>query len=183
MFMKRFMVAVIVLLIVLTLFRGFIYRTIVKYDEIGTRSAIEISNPILLQLIESKIANKSIGFKEVIEISRDLTIEQLEFTTKDSSNDPNDLVYSKLANCIGYAAMFNSLANHLINENNLEEEIEAKHRIGKLNLLGIDLHQYFDNPFFKDHDFNDIINKSTGEIVSVDPSLCDYLMIHTISKK
>ena len=112
----------------------------------------------------------------------DITTEELHFITSRASNNPNDLINSKQANCIGYSAMFNSIANYLIKKNQLESKIEVQHKIGQLYLLGIDIHQFFDSPFFRDHDFNEIKNKETGEVISVDPSVSDYLWINSISK-
>ena len=88
---------------------------------------------------------------------------------------------SKKANCVGYAAMFNAIASYLIKKQGVENEYEVQHKIGKLDFLGIDLHQYSGSPFFKDHDYNIICNKITKEEVAVDASVADYLWVERVS--
>jgi len=78
--------------------------------------------------------------------------------------------------------MFNSITNYLIIKSKQESSIEAEHKIGQLNLFGINLHQFFNKPFFKDHDFNEVRNNKTGEVFCIDPSLSDYLRINRIVK-
>ncbi len=63
------------------------------------------------------------------------------------------------------------------------QEVEATHKIGQLDFLGIDLHQFFESSFFKDHDFNQIRNLGTGEVILVDPSISDYLWINRVVSK
>ena len=55
--------------------------------------------------------------------------------------------------------------------------MEAQHKIGHLSLLEMNLHQFFESAFFKDHDFNELNNKKTGQTISIDPSVSDYLWI------
>jgi len=90
------------------------------------------------------------------------------------------LIETKKANCRGYSAMFNSIANYLIIKNNLQTEYKAEHKIGEIKFLGIDVHQYFDCPFYKDHDFNELRNLFTGEKLSIDPTVSEYLWIETV---
>ena len=54
-------------------------------------------------------------------------------------------------------------------------------RIGKLDFLGMNVHNWFDSSFLKDHDFVIIRNKETGEIKAVDPTLYDYLYIEVVA--
>ena len=63
-----------------------------------------------------------------------------------------------------------------------QTEYKAEHKIGEIKLLGIDVHQYFDSQFYKDHDFNEVRNLVTGEKVSIDPTLSDYLRIETVKQ-
>lgn len=79
--------------------------------------------------------------------------------------------------------MFNSIANHIINENKLQSELKVEHKIGKIEIFGIDIHQYFKSAFLKDHDFNEIKNLNTGKSIFIDPSLSDYLYIDRIKIK
>ena len=53
----------------------------------------------------------------------------------------------------------------------------AKHQIGQLHYLEINIHKYFNSSFFKNHDFVTIENRETEEIIAVDPTVNDYLYI------
>ncbi|MEM9547147.1 MAG: hypothetical protein AAGA77_14295 [Bacteroidota bacterium] len=170
-------------ILILILFRGFIFRSTIHYQPIGIRPAIELTNRTLIEKIETTASNEVVDLKSIANIAIKLTSELLKFSTKQTSNNPNELMYSQNANCVGYSAMYTSIANHLIEKYNLQNEISAEHKIGQLELLGFNLHRYFDDPFFKDHDFNVLTNRSTGEQIVIDPSVSDYLWIHRVSQK
>ena len=121
--------------------------------------------------------------EKIVQISRSITTQELSFTTTQISRNPNDLFISKKANCVGYAAMFNSIANYLIQSNHLELKYAANHRIGRLELLGFNLHAFFNSPFFRDHDYNEIIDLQKRNTLAVDPSVTDYLGIDYVSKR
>ncbi|MEZ5044985.1 MAG: hypothetical protein R2828_34125 [Saprospiraceae bacterium] len=178
--MKKTLKIIGILILILILFRGLIFRSTIIYNEIGIREEIKITNQILLDKIKTKSENKEIGLNEIIDIANSITTQELSFTTKRTSNNPNELINTKEANCVGYSAMFNSIANNLIRQKKLSGKIEAVHQIGRLDFLGIDLHQFFDNAFFRNHDYNSINNLETGEVISIDPSLIDYLKIKEI---
>ena len=163
------------------LFRGPVFRLAIGYTEIGSRPAIKITNKDLLQKIKDKAAGKQIDADEVIRIATEITTEELHFTTDQASNDPNVLVKTNKANCVGYSALFNSVANELIREQGLAGRVTAEHKIGKLDLFGMDLHQFFAGSFFKDHDFNLVV--SSEREVAVDPSVCDYFWIEEVRLK
>lgn len=181
--MKHALKTIGVSILILLLFRGIIFRWVIKYDEIGSRSEIEITNGHLIEKIERHSKNKEIDLNEILEIADEITNEELKFTTNRASNNPNTLINTNQANCVGYSAMFNSIVNHLIRKYKLQDEIEAEHKIGQLELFGSNLHQYFASPFFKDHDFNQITNKKTGDKIFIDPSVSDYLWIKRVGKK
>ncbi len=154
----------------------------INYSEIGTRKEIKITNEKLINKINKKSENRKINLGEIAKIADQITNSELKFRTKGASNNPNELINTNKANCIGYSAMFNSIANYLIRKNDLQNEIEAEHKIGELHLFGINLHQFFESQFFRDHDFNEIINHKTGERILLDPSVSDYLRIDRITK-
>jgi len=181
--MKKGLKIIGVLILILILFRGVVFRLAIKYYEIGSRPDIEITNRELTEKIESKSQKSEIDLKEILEIADKITKEELTFTTKQTSNNPNELINTKRANCVGYSAMFNSVANHLIKKNKLGDEIEAEHKVGQLELFGINLHQFFESPFFRDHDFNKITNKKTEAKFFIDPIVSDYLWIKRVAKK
>jgi len=152
--MKKTLKIIGISILILILFRGFFYRLLIKYSEIGIRTEIKITHQDLIKKIETKSADKKIDVEKIISIANSITNEELRFTGSRASRNPNELINTNRANCTGYSAMFNSIANYLIHKNELEKKIEARHLIGRLEFLGIDLHQFFESPFFRDHDFN-----------------------------
>ncbi len=97
------------------------------------------------------------------------------------TNDPNKLIYSKAAHCVGYSTFFATTCNYLFKKYNLDKNWEAKHQIAQLYLFKTNVHQFFDTPFLKDHDIVIIENQKTGELFAVDPTLNDYFYIDYIS--
>ena len=181
--MKKAVKIIVISILILILFRGIAFRLAIKYYEIGNRPEIKITNEKLIKKIESEIQNRKINLKSICKITDKITKEELEFTTKRASNNPNELINTKKANCVGYSTMFNSIANYLIKKRKLEGEIAAQHKIGQLEIFGINVHQYFKSSFFRDHDFNELTDKKTGKTISIDPTVSDYLWINRISRK
>lgn len=181
--MKKALKVIGIAILTIIIFRGFIFRVLIQYKAIGTRPLIEIHDKKLIQKINSQSINRQIDLEAIAEIADKITTEELKFTTAHASNDPNELIQTKYANCVGYAAMFNSIANYLIQERKLTKEIQATHQIGQLECLGVNLHQYVTRSFFKDHDFNTLKNINKNTEISLDPSISDYLWIERIVKK
>lgn len=171
---------IVLAILLLLLFRGSVYRSLINYRSIGQREAIIITNKELIKAIDIQAIDRDINLRTIAQIANDITCDQLSFTIGKASGNPNELVKSQQANCIGYAAMFSSIADYLVKANNLEKESAVTHEIGKLDLLGIDVHQFFNSSFFKDHDFNILRNLRTKETLAIDPSLSDYLKISSV---
>jgi hypothetical protein len=170
-------------LVLLVLFRGIIFRAAETYQEVGTHPSIAITNKHLIERIEEESAGKELKVEGVLKIASKITRTELAFTSTIASKDPNELISTQEANCVGYAAMFNSVVHHLVREHALEDQLEAHHIIGQLKLFGVDLHQFFESPFFKDHDYNVVVDLQTGERIAIDPSVGDYLWIERVREK
>ena len=127
--------------------------------------------------------NELLTISSVIEQSSNLTNQKLYFTTSKSSSNPNKLIHSQKTHCIGYANFYTSTFNYLIEKSKLSSQWRAKTCVGKLYFLGIDIHKYFDSPFFKDHDFVVIENSQTKERIYIDPTISDYFGIERVSSK
>ena len=179
--MKKMLKIMAGLLLVLILFRGPIYRLSFVYHPIGSQEEIKITNQELLDIIELEYRNTEIDWQSISNIAHRITIKTLHFSTAEVSTNPNDLVQTSVTNCIGYAAMFNSIANYLINAKKLEDQMKAFHIRAHIYFLGINLHQYLDHPFLANHDINIMKNLKTNETIAIDPSLSDYLFIKKVS--
>jgi hypothetical protein len=179
--LKQTFIILGVLILFIFLFRSWIFKTIISYTPIQERKYIELENEKLFQEIEMEMEGAQLTIDKIIHIARRKTNEKLFFTTEKSSRNPNEVLKVGKANCIGYSALFNSISNHLIKNQKLETKYKAKHLVGQIDFMGIDLHQFFDDPSLKDHDYNEITNIETGEKIYIDPTVSDYLGIHEVS--
>ncbi len=174
--MRIFRFAILLFLLFL-LCRGPIYRNIIHYHEIAERPGISLTNDDLLAQLDTDLKSLS----EMINMAKRATTKRLKFTTGDASRNPNSIYVTGQANCIGYAALFNAIANQLIINQGWEGRYVARHLVGKMDFLGWDLHQIIDHPFFRDHDFNVIIDLETGEKIYIDATVSDYLWIDRVN--
>lgn len=172
-----------IFLLVLVLFRGFLYRTCVTYTKIESRSHVVLTDTALIKSIDKEIEGEKLQLSDIAELSNQLTRKKLSFTFTKISNDPNKVCELGKANCIGYSALFNSIGNYVVKKKGLSNRYELTHHVGTLNVFGFDVHSVFNNPFFKDHDFNEIRDKVSGEVLYVDPSMSDYLWIDSVHMK
>ncbi|MEM0991487.1 MAG: hypothetical protein AAGI49_00555 [Bacteroidota bacterium] len=180
--MRKSIPIIIALLLLILCCRGIIYRLLIKYKAVGTRAGIEITNPDLIEQIELESGDEVMTIAQIAKIADGITSRQLSFTGGKASNNPNELMVLGQANCIGYSAMFHAIASHLIKKYHLDNEIISTHKIGQMELLGVDIHQFFDHTFFRDHDYNVLSNTKTGKSIAVDPSVSDYLWIKRIAE-
>ena len=165
------------------LFKGWIYRCVVTYQEIGQRQAIVLQDSGVIADIQRQRNYRKLSVAEIVEISRSVTNARLRFTTGKASSNPNMAARSGKANCVGYSALFSSMANQLSNERSGKHRFRSRHLVGKLYFLGMDVHQFFSSPFFRDHDFVEIEDVTTGEKIFVDPVVSDYLGIDRVTSK
>jgi hypothetical protein len=181
-FIKRTLIAFTILLLLAFLFRGFLYRNLVMYKSLGHRPNYSATDKTLTNFIDAHaVKNTDTNIKQIIKLALSITSNQLNFTATKNDNDPNKLISSKTAHCVGYAAFFATTCNYLLKKYKLDDAWHAKPQIGQLYLLGTNVHKYFNSSFFKDHDFVRIENKLTGEKFAVDPSVHDYFDIDFVT--
>jgi hypothetical protein len=179
---KRTFLTILILTTVGLLFRGWFYRHLVTYKSVGLRTNYSATDEKLIDYIDARIDKQTEpDIKQLIKIGLSMTSEQLNFTADKNDIDPNKLVSSKKAHCVGYASFFATTCNYLIKKYNLADKWIAEPQIGHLYFLGTNVHGYFNSSFFKYHDFVTVENKSTGEIFAVDPTVNDYFNIDFIS--
>ncbi|MCG8330209.1 MAG: hypothetical protein MI974_21095 [Chitinophagales bacterium] len=165
-------------MLILFLFRGSIYRSIIVYHPLGTREVYPLQDSTILKKIP---LNSSIGdIDRNMSIAQKFTNKYLSFSFGNAPFLPEDVFHQQEANCVGYAALYSATLVYLNENGSLTESYEVRHLYGQLYFMGFDLHRLFKSPFFKDHDYVEIIHKSTGEKRYVDPSLSDYLWIQHI---
>lgn len=164
------------------LFRGWLYRHIVTYQSIGLRAKYTATNEKFTDYIDASIAKQNeLKIEQIIKLSLSITSRKLNYSVNKNNNDPNKLINSSEAHCVGYASFFSTTCNYLLKKHALDDLWTARHHVGQLYFLGTNVHQYFHSPFFKDHDFVTIENRKTGEILAVDPTINDYLWVDFVS--
>ena len=186
-FIKRALLIILIISTVGLLFRGWFYRHLVTYKSVKIRTNYLATNIKLTDYIDANTDNQTDpDIKQIIKLGLSITSRKLNFTVDKNDTDPNKLIISKTAHCVGYASFFATTCNYLLEKYNLSETWTAKPQAGQLDFLGTNIHIYFtkffENPnFIKDHDFVTIENKKTGEILAVDPTANDYLRIDFIT--
>ncbi len=175
--MKKALKITAIGLLLLFLFRSVLYRYTINYTPIKEIKAIPLIDKKVIAAIEVEIGNEQLDLQKITNISTKITNQYLKFTFQRASNNPNKIVLTGKANCVGYAALYSAVANYLINKAESQNRFQSKHLVGKLDFLGIDLNALFTSPFYKNHDYNLIEDKKTGVVLLIDPSLDDYLYL------
>ena len=178
---KRIIPALLILFLIVIFARKWIYNQVVTYRSIGPRLNYSATNTLLVKHIESgtgKITKPNLDY--IINRGLRITSKQLNFTAEKNDNDPNKLINSRTAHCVGYAAFFATTCNYLLKKYGLDDQWNARPQMGQLYVFDRNIHKYLNSPFLKDHDFVTIENKTTGEKFAVDPTLNDYLGINLI---
>lgn len=182
-FLRWMLLVFFLLLIAGSVFRAQLFRHVIYYRSIGQRTEYQVRDTALSNFIERKAEHEKVAeLADVIDLSMSATRHQLDFSTEKSENDPNKLIYTHTANCIGYAAFFSATCNYLLEKNKFSGWKASPH-IGQLYLFGHNVHKYFSDPFFYDHDFVVIENIHSGEVYAVDPSMSDCLLIDYVTYK
>lgn len=181
-FTKRSFLSILILVTILCILRGWLYRNIVTYKSIGQRQVYLPRDKKLISSFEANVDdNKKIDIKGIIEFGLSSTAKHLHYSVNPKTNDPNKLIYTKTAHCVGYSSFFATTCNYLLKKYNLDKDWKAKPQIAQLFIFKTNIHQFFSSSFFKDHDIVLIENQSTGETFAVDPTMNDYLYIDYIS--
>src|SRR5690606_31192328 len=103
-YIKGFFLNLIILIIVAILLRGPIFRSLITYDSIGERENYQVTDDKLTYYINSGTESLTDpDVEQIIKQSLSLTSSQLNFTFEKNDNDPNLLIISKTAHCVGYA--------------------------------------------------------------------------------
>ena len=113
--LKRILQVILIILVIGFVFRGWIYRQIVTYKSIEERVSYKVTNENLISYFEENIVNvEDPKIEEIIDVGLSTTSQLLKFTTSKNHNDPNKLINTKTANCIGYSTFFSANCNYLL---------------------------------------------------------------------
>jgi len=167
----------LVVLIIL-LFRGVLFRVFFVYKPIHTRTLIPLEHTELTDLLRE---SRPQTLESIITLSESIICERLSFSSIRQSQNSNTAYERGTAHCVGYTALFSTIVQYLLEQNRLNDQYQVNHTVGQLFLLGINIHDYWNAPFFSDHDYTIIINKHSHEKVAIDLTVSDYLGIHRIT--
>ncbi|MFN8286702.1 MAG: hypothetical protein U0V74_08120 [Chitinophagales bacterium] len=176
---KRITLTLFLLITLTILFRSWLFNHLVTYKSIGTRNNYTLTDTALITELE-KTLPQSPQINELTDRALRFTATHLTFSGHQQSANPNQLYYTRNAHCVGYASFYAASCNYLFKKYNLTQWQATPH-IGQLYLLGVNIHPYFNTPFFKDHDFVLLTNSATNQTLAVDPSLYDYTFIKQIT--
>ncbi len=172
-----------ILIILLILFRGFLYRTSVHYSKVEIRKNRTLTDKNLIEEITKQTDGKILNIDEIIKLSNKITSDKLKFTFDKVSSNPNSVSKLEIANCIGYSSLFNAIGNYILKNQKQTDQYEFIHLVGELDFFGFNIHNLFKSSFFKSHDFNEVKYKKTDEKKFIDPSLRDYLRIEYVTSE
>jgi len=115
--------------------------------------------------------------KDLLQFVLGITSVTLDFDThKNPLQNPNAILDRKSGHCKMYSYVVASTYNQLAKLNKISGNCRVAY--GHVYLYGVNLHQFSNNPFLRDHDFN-IIKDNRG-VHAVDAILNDYLWIDQI---
>ena len=177
---KRRPVQYLAIFLLLIFFRGALFRLTVSYEVINSRrhSVSSELKKSFLSLLDEEKALPDISELSVTALR--ITADSLRFSTKVSGARIVSREGRRYANCIGYARLYDEELGDLLDKHGLGGRYQLHRVVGKLRVLGLDIHRLIDDPFFRDHDFNLIEDRLTGELIAVDPGLYDYLGIRRV---
>ncbi len=120
--------------------RGWIYRKLVTYHPIGQRTNYDITNPKLATYIQENTPKKTEpDVRQIIRLALAMTNKRLNFTAGKNNVDPNQLIHSRTAHCVGYAAFFATVCNALLAKYHLDGQWKALPQAGQLYVLGTNI--------------------------------------------
>lgn len=178
---------VVIALLLLFVFKGYVYQWAVKYEDAGSRKNYDIKDETLASFIIQNLPNdealdENIDISQIIDFSLSMTDQALDFSIEYSDNEPSKAFQNKGANCVGYAAFTAATGNYLLKRFGLDKEWEARPKKGKLYLFGNNMHKNATSGWFKDHNFVIFKNKKTKEEIYVDPTAYEYFGARRVDK-
>ncbi|NET31021.1 MAG: hypothetical protein F6K19_03330 [Cyanothece sp. SIO1E1] len=175
--MKRTLKIVLIAFSLLIVFRGQLFRACVAYIPL---ERVQLPNKSAAFHSPAHQMYSTSSIEQQINQALYFTSQHLHFTTGSSSSDPIQLLQKPAANCIGYGNFFQHRLEYQLKSAGLASDFELQQWRGKLYFLGWDIHSLFKNPFWKDHDFNIILDKNNGKKMAVDATLHDYFRIRSV---
>ena len=181
--MRKPVIIWILLITGLVLLRGPIFRTLVSYEEVYERPSVALPSEKIRHLINQELDTKdNLSILQIARISQKITRQLLDFSFEKTNSNIAVVIDNGSANCVEYTRLCNAVVNEIIRVQGKTNQIEGKHKVGVIRLLGMNVHQWTDNSFWKDHDYNEIRDLKSGEQIIFDATVNDYFYINTVRK-
>ncbi len=162
-------------LLLAILFRAPIFRACVSYEPVGKRNFTPLQTSPLTDTIDAwKLNHPDAAPAQWIDFALELTASTASFAISESSGNPEQIIAGEKANCVGYSRLFAGILDRLDAGN---QWIRQEVVIGKISLFGVDLHQFTADPFWSNHDYNQVFDDHADKVYTVDPTLYDYMRI------
>lgn len=178
--MKTIGIRILIVILLLIIFKGPLFRLVFTYQPVSEVPILPFTDQTFQLKINQEIASSELDLEEIHSMALELTAETLSFTFENVSSNPNDVCKSSKANCVGYSALYTSIVNVILAEQNLEHKFQVQHLRGHVHFLGINIHQFTDSPFFQNHDYCLIRDLETDQFLYSDSSLFDCFGINCI---
>jgi len=163
-------------------FRGPLFRAAVSYEPVKTRAfqPLTAAPDLFADISEWAAANPEPTTEQLIAFARRETARRVGFVMRQTSGRPDDVVAGGEANCVGYARLFAAILDRAARATGRGEEIEQTLLVGELSLFGESLHQLTSDPFWRDHDYNKVVDRVSGEVWFLDVTLYDYTWVRWV---
>ena len=162
-------------LLLTILFRASIFRASVNYEPLGERNFTPLQTSPLTDTIDAwKLNHPDAAPEEWVEYALKLTASTASFGIDESTGNPEQILAGRKANCVGYSRLFAAIIHRL---DGGSQWLRQKILIGKISLFGWDLHEFSNDPFWSNHDYNWLSDDHGERLYLVDPTLYDYTRI------
>ena len=181
---KTVFLSLIFLFLSLLIFKGWLYRSIISYREIGQRHLMPIENQAIIKDLEHwSTANPNADLDQIVAFSKQYTTSGIKYTFGACPTNPNQILPQKTAtNCIGYSAALHAVCTYLLKKRGLNNTVKSVHKVGNLYVGNFNIHQCFQSPAFKDHDYNVIHDARNGQRFVIDPTVYATLGIESVTE-
>lgn len=183
---KRYLLILVLLLIILL--RGTIFRACVRYKCLETIPISRIHTPELKHLLQEAAVKLPAGDPmSWAPFSQRFTADHLRFTDLANNSNADGAWASGQAHCVGYAALMGAVLQEMIAAQQAQLSLDCAPEVvqcrGDIYLMGFRLTGPDRPAFFRDHDYIEVRYPCQNQVVTYDPSLYDYLRIGWVSRE
>ena len=166
-------------------FKGVLYRSFVTYSEINQRQLVRIESQAIKADLDIWLkSNPSADEQQLIKFATQYATKDVSYTFGKCSTNPNTIICeTKKTNCVGYSASLHAVLVYLIDKKGWHDTLICAHKVAQLYCCGINVHHFFRDPAFKDHDYNVVTNLKTKQLYVIDPTVYAYFGVENVREK